>query len=102
MSGWKSWKKRARHQARAGWKEARGRLDRLARETAPERELLAREARRRTPAILALLAATAREMMRNYPSEPPRPKSRGLRVWKLLLVAVAAVGIYSWLRGRED
>lgn len=102
MGGWKSWKKKARKQARAGWKDARGRLDRLARETAPERERLAREARRRTPAILALLAATAREMMRNYPAEPPRPRKSGFRLWKLLLLALAAVGVYSWLRSRED
>jgi hypothetical protein len=102
MEGWKSWKKKARKQARRGWKEARERLDRLREETAPERERLGREARRRTPQLLALLLATAREMSRDYPPRPEAGRKRSRRGWKLLLLAAAAAGLWWLLRPRED
>jgi hypothetical protein len=102
MDRWKSWKKKARKQASRGWKEARERLDRLRDETAPERERLGREARRRTPQLLALLLATAREMSRDYPPRPAAVRKRSRRAWKLVLLAAVAAGLWWLLRSREE
>lgn len=99
MDRWTSWKKRTRKNARRGWKDAQGYLDRVREETAPERKRLGREARRNAPKLMAFALATAFDVLRNYSGSAPRRRPR--RAWKILLLVVAALAAARFLRSRD-